>query len=90
MVTDPLSGEVTQLLSRWTTWDRAALERLTPIIYEELRRLAGSYIRRERDSHTLSPTELVHEAYLRLIDQSIPIIQSRRHFFGIAAQLMRQ
>ena len=61
-----------------------------PLLYDELRRLANSYLRRESSGHTLQPTALVHEAYLRLVSQHLPDWQSRAHFFGVAAQLMRQ
>ena len=61
-----------------------------PAIYQELQKLAGAYLRHERPGHTLQPTALIHEAYLRLIDQKVPEWQNRRHFFGVAAQLMRQ
>lgn len=67
-----------------------AMNELLPLVYDELRRLAGSYLRRERSNHTLQPTALVHEAYLRLIAQAATDWQSRAHFFGIAARLMRQ
>lgn len=83
-------GEVTALLQDWSGGDRKALERLVPLIYGELRRLARSYLRSERPDHTLQPTALVHEAYLRLIDQKDVVWQSRAHFFGIAAQMMRR
>jgi len=70
--------------------DKDALDRLLPIAYRELRRIAESYLRRERPDHTLQPTALVHEAYLRLLAQDQPDFRDRSHFFGIAAQLMRQ
>lgn len=82
--------EVTVLLREWRQGDSAALDRLTPLIYDELRRLAASYLRRERSGHTLQPTALVHEAYLRLADVKHPDWQDRSHFIGIAAHLMRQ
>jgi RNA polymerase sigma factor (TIGR02999 family) len=82
--------EVTALLRDWSGGDRAALERLMPLVYAELRRLAASYLRVEREDHTLQPTALVHEAYLRLIDQRGVNWQNRAHFFGIAAQMMRR
>jgi len=81
---------VTQLLVQWANGDKEALDDLTPLVYKELRRLAASHLRRERKSHTLQPTALVHEAYLRLVDQQNPDWQSRSHFFGVAARLMRQ
>lgn len=79
----------TALLVRWKNGDRNALDQLLPLVYEELRRLARSYLRRERSQHTLQSTALVHEAYLRLVDQNVDW-QSRAHFFGIAAQMMRR
>ena len=82
--------EVTKLLARWAKGDQRALEELTPLVYKELRQLAACYLRKERNSHTLQPTALVHEAYLRLVDQKNPNWQSRSHFFGVAARLMRQ
>ncbi len=81
---------ITQLLIRWNSGDQAALEKLMPLVYEELRRLAGNYIRRERQGHTLQPTALVNEAYLRLVDQRNAKWQNRAQFYGIAAQLMRR
>ena len=81
---------VTRLLAQWAEGNQQALDELTPLVYKELRRLAASYLRRERKSHTLQPTALVHEAYLRLVDQKKPSFQSRAHFFGVAARLMRQ
>jgi RNA polymerase sigma factor (TIGR02999 family) len=81
---------ITQLLIDWGKGDQAALERLMPLVYSELRRLAGNYLRRERAEHTLQPTALVNEAYLKLVDQRNARWQNRAHFFGIAAQLMRR
>jgi RNA polymerase sigma factor (TIGR02999 family) len=81
---------ITQLLIDWGEGDQAALERLMPLVYSELRRLAGNYLRRERVEHTLQPTALVNEAYLKLVDQRNARWQNRAHFFGIAAQLMRR
>jgi RNA polymerase sigma factor (TIGR02999 family) len=82
--------DVTRLLVQWACGNKEALDDLTPLVYMELRRLAASHLRRERKSHTLQPTALVHEAYLRLVDQKNPNWQSRSHFFGVAARLMRQ
>src|ERR1700693_4452505 len=82
--------EVTVLLSALTRGDEDAGARLIPVVYDELRRLAGSYMRRERPDHTLQATALVHEAYLKLIEQQSVNWQTRAHFFGIAAQLMRR
>jgi len=81
---------VTQLLIDWSKGDQAALEKLMPLVYSELRRLATNYLRRERQGHTLQPTALVNEAYLRLIDQNNAKWQNRAQFFGISAQLMRR
>jgi RNA polymerase sigma-70 factor (ECF subfamily) len=82
--------QVTQLLVDWGNGDKAALDKLVPLVYDELRRLARYYMRRERAGHTLQTTALVNEAYLRLIDQRNVRWQSRAHFFAIAAQLMRR
>jgi len=83
-------GDVTQLLERWSAGDRAALDRLVPAVYDELRRMASRYLRHERPQHTLQPTALVHEAFVKLIDQRAVQWQNRAHFFGVAAQLMRR
>jgi len=83
-------GDVTQLLRAWREGDPTALEKLTPLVYDDLRRLAYRYIRRERPDHTLQPTALVHEAYLRLADKAQPRWQDRAHFYAVAAQLMRR
>src|SRR6266542_1889785 len=81
---------VTQLLVDWGQGDQKALDKLMPLVYSELRRLAGNYLRRERQGHSLQPTALVNEAYLRLVDQKNARWQNRAQFFGIAAQLMRR
>jgi RNA polymerase sigma-70 factor (ECF subfamily) len=81
---------VTQLLIDWGSGDQSALGKLMPLVYAELRRLAGNYLRRERADHTLQPTALVNEAYLRLVDQRSARWQNRAHFFGVAAQMMRR
>ena len=81
---------VTQLLVDWGRGDQKALDKLMPLVYSELRRLAGNYLRRERQGHTLQPTALVNEAYLKLIDQRNPRWQNRAQFYGVAAQLMRR
>jgi len=86
---DPPSG-VTELLRRWNSGDREAMDRLMPIVYDELRRLAAGYLKGERPGHTLQPTALVHEAYLRLVRQDRVEWQNRAHFFGIAASMMRR
>jgi RNA polymerase sigma-70 factor, ECF subfamily len=84
------SRDITRLLLQLTDGDHAAVDALLPLIYDELRSLAANYLRRERPDHTLQPTALVHEAYLRMIDQSQVSWQNRAHFFGIAAQMMRR
>jgi len=84
-----LPENVTQLLQAASQGDEAANEALIPLVYDELRRLARSYMRRERPGHTLQTTALVHEAYLRLVNQNVGW-QNRSHFFGIAAQMMRR
>lgn len=81
---------VTQLLNDWNEGDKTVLDQLIPIVYEELRRQASKYLRRERVGHTLQTTALIHEAYLRLVDQKTVQWQNRAQFFGIAAQLMRR
>ncbi len=86
----PSPKDVTQLLLEWSHGDRAALEKLMPLVYDERHRLAERYLRRERPGHTLQATALVHEAYLRLVDQTHVQWQNRAHFFGVAANLMRQ
>jgi len=81
--------QMTQLLARWTEGDRAALDELIPLVYTELRNLAKRYLRSERTDHTLQPTALVNEVYLRLVDQRTASFSSRAQFFGMAAKLMR-
>lgn len=88
MISSPQN--LTELLQRWGRGDREALDRLLPIVYGELRRQAARYLRKERPGNTLQPTALVHEAYLRLINQRDVEWQNRAHFFGLAAQLMRR
>jgi RNA polymerase sigma factor (TIGR02999 family) len=82
--------EVTRLLVDWSKGDQKALDDLMPVVFDELRSLARRYLRRERTDHTLQPTALVNEAYLRLIDQRSVQWQNRAHFFGVAAQMMRR
>lgn len=89
-VGDLLSQNITHLLKEWSDGDERALDRLTPLVYEELRQQAARYLRRERPGHTLQTTALIHEAYLRLIDAKDVQWQSRAHFFAIAANLMRR
>lgn len=86
----PSSSNVTQMLHDWSDGDREVFDKLVPIVYEELRRQAARYLRRERPGHTLQTTALIHEAYIRLIDQKNVRWQNRAHFFAIAAQLMRR
>ena len=83
-------ADVTRLLVNWSQGDQRALEQLTPMVYAELRRLADRYLRRERPGHTLQSTALVHEAWMKLIDQHNVQWQNRAHFFGVAAQLIRR
>jgi len=87
---EPTLGEITQLLIDLGKGDRDAEARLIPLVYDELRRLANRYMRGERPDHTLQPTALVHEAYLRLIEQERVAWRNRAHFFGVAAKLMRR
>jgi len=82
--------EVTALLRQWSVGSETALEELLPIVYGELRQIAARQLRRERANHTLEPTALVHEAYLRLVDQREVDWQDRAHFFGVAARVMRR
>jgi RNA polymerase sigma factor (TIGR02999 family) len=82
--------DVTQILKDWSGGDSTAPEKLMPLVYEELRRLARNYLARERGDHTLQATALVHEAYLRMVDEKRVSWQSRAHFYGIAARLMRR
>jgi RNA polymerase sigma factor (TIGR02999 family) len=82
--------QVTQLLKQWQEGSNEALEALIPLVYKELKRLAASYLRRERPDHTLQSAALVNEAYLRLVDQNQTRWQNKAHFYGIAAQMMRR
>jgi RNA polymerase sigma factor (TIGR02999 family) len=84
------SENVTRLLSEWSNGNQEAFEELLPMIYQELRRLAHNFLYRERSDHTLQTTALVHEAYVKLIDQKDTHWQNRAHFFAIAAQAMRR
>ncbi len=88
-MTTPSTHEITELLLAWSDGDKEALEKLTPLVYQELHRLAQGYLRGERASHTLQTSALVNEAYLRLIDASRMRWQNRAHFFAVSAQLMR-
>jgi len=82
-------GDVTRLLADYVSGNSAALEKLLPLVYDELRRVAAGYMRRESEGHTLQATALVHEAYFRMIDQN-QAFQNRSHFLGVAAQMMRR
>ena len=86
----PQHTEVTQLLLDWGNGDKTALDKLVPVVYQELRRLASHYMRRERPGHTLQTSALVNEAYMRLVDYKKMHWQSRAHFFAVAAQAMRR
>ncbi len=86
----PDHAEVSGLLRAWSDGDRAALDRLTPIVYDELRRLARRYMRGERPGHSLQTTALVNEAYIRLVDYKRMAWQDRAHFFAVSSQLMRR
>lgn len=87
---DSTPGDVTRLLQAWSQGDHKALEELIPLVYEELHRLAEQHLLRERAGHTLQPTDVVHEAYLRLLDQKRVAWKNRGHFFAVAAQAMRR
>jgi RNA polymerase sigma factor (TIGR02999 family) len=86
----PPPNEITERLIAWGAGDRSAFDQLLPIVYQELRRMAGNYLRQENPGHTLQPTALVHEAWLRLIDQAWVDWRNRAQFFGVAAQMMRR
>jgi|SRR5438067_932805 len=86
----PAGQDVTRLLVDWSKGDQAALDQLMPLVYDELRRMANSHLRRERPDHTLQTTALVHEAYLRLVDQRAVSLAGRAQFFALAAQMMRR
>jgi RNA polymerase sigma factor (TIGR02999 family) len=86
----PQTNQVTRLLLEWGRGDHAALDELMPLVYQELRQLAGGYLRNEKPGHTLQPTALIHEAYMRLVNQNTPEWESRTHFYAVAARLMRQ
>src|SRR5256714_13037873 len=88
-VTSLTGDNLTGLLLEWREGDKAALDRLTPLVYDELRRIAHRYVQRERDGHTLQTTALVNEAYLRLAGQQKVDWQNRAHFFAVTAQVMR-
>src|SRR5882724_9458740 len=87
---EPAVDDISQLLRAWSDGDQSALDRLTPIVYDELRRLARRYMKRERPGHSLQTTALVNEAYMRLVDYERMQWQNRAHFFAVSAQLMRR
>jgi RNA polymerase sigma-70 factor (ECF subfamily) len=87
---EPAVGDVSTLLRAWSGGDQSAIKRLTPIVYEELRRLSRRYLKRERTGHSLQTTALVNEAYVRLVDYKRMQWQDRAHFFAVSAQLMRR
>jgi RNA polymerase sigma factor (TIGR02999 family) len=87
---DATGHDVTELLRAWSEGDSGARDRLMPLVYDELRRRAAAYLRREARDHTLQPTALVHEAYLRLVDQRRAVWKNRAQFFGVASQMMRR
>ena len=89
-MSEPPPNEVSKLLVRWKNGDKSALDKLTPLVYEELRRLARHYMRGERVGHTLQATGLVNEAYIRLVDLREMAWQNKAHFFAVAATLMRR
>ncbi len=87
---DEKNHDVTGILHEWRTGDKSAAERLFPLVYDELKRQARRYLSRERSDHTLQPTALVHEAYLKMVDQTVLSAENRTHFFAIASRVMRQ
>ena len=89
MTQDPDQGEITQILHGWNSDRQSAVDRLTPVVYSELRKLAGHYLRNQRPGHTLQPTALINEAYLRLVHHSADFTD-RSHFFALSAKIMRQ
>ena len=84
------SHEVTSILSEWRAGNESASERLFPLVYDELKRQARRHLNRERADHTLQPTALVHETYLKMVDQTAPVVENRAHFFAFASRVMRQ
>ena len=89
-MSDETQHKVTRILHEWSDGDAEAPARLMPLVYDELRRLARRYLQHEKAAHTLQPTALVHEAYLKLVDQTRVSWQNRAHFYGIAANMMRR
>src|SRR5688572_22963424 len=90
MPAEDSAADISALLTAWGRGDLGARDRLLPLVYDDLRRLAKAYLRREQVGHTLQPTALVHEAYLRLIKQERMVWQNRAQFLGVAAQMMRR
>jgi len=90
MVAPDRPSQVTRLLVDWQEGNKDALDQLMPLVYEELHKLAAGYLRKEQKVQTLQPTVLLHEAYVRMVEQELPRWESRAHFFGVAARLMRQ
>ena len=86
----PKQHEITELLAEWSGGNQTALDDLYPLVYEELRRLARSYMKREPKGHTLQTTALINEAYLRMVDQKNVLWRNRSHFFAVSAQIMRR
>ena len=86
----PDAGRITRLLNEYGDGDKSALDEMLPLVYDELRRIAASYMSRERDNHTLQPTALVHEAYMRLVSQKSANWRNRAQFYGLAANMMRR
>lgn len=84
------SGVVTAILRKWSAGDPRAVDELTPVVYDELRRIARRFLRRERDGHSMRSADLVHEAYLKLIDQRQANLHDRAHFFAVSSQIMRR
>lgn len=84
------SGVVTAILRKWSSGDPRAVDELTPVVYDELRRIARRFLRREREGHSMRSADLVHEAYLKLIDQRQANIHDRAHFFAVSSQIMRR
>ena len=89
-IADTMSSDVTRLLLQWSSGNESALNELTPLVYQELRKRARNYLRHERPDHTLQPTALIHEAYMRMVGENLPEWQNRSHFFAIASRAMRQ
>ena len=87
---DPISADVTQLLGQWSAGDRAALDEVIPLVYDELRRMAHGHMARERGGHTMQATALVNEVYLKLKNERASTWKNRAHFFAVAAQMMRR